>query len=200
MDEIVLKSMATWPNVPSVYGWLELDRRGQWRIKGEHITHRGLNDFIARNYTHDHTGRWYFQNGPQRVYVRLAYLPYVIRVAQSYDGLRLVTHTGREIGALDHAWIDELGNFVVGFESVAGLVCDLDLVTLLSWIRNAESAPVDDEEAGDAIERARLGFTPALYLLCKSDLLPIATLRSEDAPRRFRFVADPRPAPGEPEC
>ena len=33
MDEIVLRSMLKWPNVPSVYGWLRLDRRGQWLIR-----------------------------------------------------------------------------------------------------------------------------------------------------------------------
>ena len=49
MDALVARSMAKWPNVPAVYGWLELDRRGSWRIKGERIGHRGLCDFIARN-------------------------------------------------------------------------------------------------------------------------------------------------------
>jgi len=33
MDEIVLRSMAKWPDVPAVYGWLALDRRGSFRIK-----------------------------------------------------------------------------------------------------------------------------------------------------------------------
>ena len=27
MDDAVLRSMAKWPNVPDVYGWLSLDRR-----------------------------------------------------------------------------------------------------------------------------------------------------------------------------
>ena len=200
MDDIVLRSIAKWPNVPSVYGWLELDRRGRWRIKGEHIIHPGLNEFIARNYTHDETGQWYFQNGPQRVYVRIAYLPYVMRVAQCSDGFRLFTHTGREIPPPDHAWIDEQGNFVVGFEGIAGLISDQDLEAILPWIRNAEGASVSDEALSDAIEEARLGATPRLTLHYGPDRLPIATLRSEEAPRRFRFAADPRPAPGVPEC
>ena len=37
MDEMVARSLAKWPNVPAVFGWLELDRRGNWRIKGEKI-------------------------------------------------------------------------------------------------------------------------------------------------------------------
>ena len=71
MDEVVLRAMAKWPNVPAVYGWLALDRRGNWLIKRETIANDGLNAFISRNYLHDEAGQWYFQNGPQRVYVEL---------------------------------------------------------------------------------------------------------------------------------
>jgi hypothetical protein len=28
MDEMVKRGMARWPDVPDVYGWLSLDRRG----------------------------------------------------------------------------------------------------------------------------------------------------------------------------
>ena len=38
MDDIVKQAMAKWPNVPHVYGWLALDRRGVWRIKGDAVT------------------------------------------------------------------------------------------------------------------------------------------------------------------
>src|ERR1051326_6893112 len=34
MDEIVARSLAKWPNVPAVYGWLALDRRGKRRGPG----------------------------------------------------------------------------------------------------------------------------------------------------------------------
>ena len=33
MDPAVLRGMARWPDVPAVYGWLALDRRGNWRLK-----------------------------------------------------------------------------------------------------------------------------------------------------------------------
>jgi hypothetical protein len=85
MDDIVIRAMAKWPKVPVVYGWLSLDRRGRWSIKSgsperpdaashgfEPVTNQKLVEFIGRNYTHDAQGRWYFQNGPQRVYVALA--------------------------------------------------------------------------------------------------------------------------------
>ncbi len=91
MDEIVARSLAKWPNVPAVYGWLALDRRGNWLIKGERIGNPALRDFIGRNYQPDERGRWYFQNGPQRVYVTLAYTPLVVH----YEGEQLVDHCGR---------------------------------------------------------------------------------------------------------
>ena len=79
MDEIVLRALAKWPDVPDIYGWLALDRRGNWLLKGERIGNRALRDFIARNYAPDSRRCWYFQNGPQRVFVALAYTPLVVR-------------------------------------------------------------------------------------------------------------------------
>src|SRR5215217_3371689 len=91
MDDIVKQGMAKWPNVPAVYGWLSLDRRGNWLIKAERIGNAALREFIGRNYEPDANGRWYFQNGPQRVYVALAYTPLVVR----YEADALVDHCGR---------------------------------------------------------------------------------------------------------
>ena len=34
MDETVIRAMAKWPDVPAVWGWLSLDRRGVWKLKG----------------------------------------------------------------------------------------------------------------------------------------------------------------------
>ena len=73
MDAAVARALAKWPNVPGVYGWLALDRRGNWLIRSASATQRfekignaALRDFIGRNYEPDAQGRWYFQNGPQR--------------------------------------------------------------------------------------------------------------------------------------
>jgi len=33
MDQTVLRSLAKWPEVPAVYGWLALDRRGNWLLR-----------------------------------------------------------------------------------------------------------------------------------------------------------------------
>ena len=91
MDPIVAAALKKWPNVPHCYAWLALDARGDWymrddriqaagpfpRVKGSRIDHEKLREFIARNYASDDHGAWFFQNGPQRVYVELEAAPWV---------------------------------------------------------------------------------------------------------------------------
>jgi hypothetical protein len=122
MDEIVVRSLAKWPNVPAVYGWLDLDRRGNWLIKGERIGNMALREFIARNYAADARGCWYFQNGPQRVFVALAYTPFVMH----YQGDRLFDHCGRPVEALE-TLLDDEGSVLIRGERGIGLLDDRDL-------------------------------------------------------------------------
>ncbi len=122
MDETVIRSLAKWPNVPAVYGWLELDRRGNWLIKGERIGNAALREFISRNYEADERGRWFFQNGPQRVYVRLAYTPFVMH----YEGERLFDHCGQPVEALE-TWQDDEGSVLIRAERGVGVLDDRDL-------------------------------------------------------------------------
>jgi len=101
MDDIVKAALAKWPNVPHCTGWLLLDRRGQWRMRdegaqargelGTPIRHAALLGFIERNYGCDDDGCWFFQNGPQRVYVELAYTPWVVRLALPSLGAPVLT-------------------------------------------------------------------------------------------------------------
>lgn len=129
MDDTVMRSMAKWPDVPDVYGWLALDRRGNWLIRSasatpafEKIGNRALRDFIARNYQADARGCWYFQNGPQRVFVSLAYTPLVIHV----DGKVLVDHCGRPFQS-GQAYLDDEGSVLMLGPAGTGLLDDRDL-------------------------------------------------------------------------
>jgi hypothetical protein len=122
MDEIVLRSMAKWPNVPDVYGWLSLDRRGNWLIRGEKIGNAALKDFISRNYQADERGCWYFQNGPQRVFVALAYLPLVVH----HEGEALIDHCGRAFHPTG-TFLDDEGSVVFSGSPGAALLDDRDL-------------------------------------------------------------------------
>ena len=118
MDEIVKQAMARWPDVPNCYGWLALDRRGQWRIRNEYAQQHGLSGdpvrnealvrFIERNYQRDAHGAWYFQNGPQRVFVALGYAPWVARLHRG----RLATTSGHALAPVA-CYADEHGNVVL---------------------------------------------------------------------------------------
>jgi DUF2946 family protein len=122
MDALVAQAMAKWPDVPAVYGWLSLDRRGNWRIKGERIANQALREFISRNYESDGEGRWYFQNGPQRVYVTLDYTPLVVH----YDGEALRDHCGRPFSARA-TYLDDEGSVLMEGEGTVALLDDRDL-------------------------------------------------------------------------
>ena len=141
MDAVVAQAMAKWPNVPAVYGWLALDRRGNWLIKGERITNPALREFIARNYEADGEGRWYFQNGPQRVYVSLAYTPLVVH----HEGEALFDHCARPFAA-ECTYLDDEGSVLVESGGLIALVDDRDLARYaddearLQPIRRAEVA------------------------------------------------------------
>ena len=122
MDESVIRSMAKWPDVPDVYGWLSLDRRGNWQLQGEGIGNRALREFISRNYQPDARGCWYFQNGPQRVFVRLAYAPLVVHC----EGEGLFDHCGRPF-EWRHGFQDEEGSVLMLGARGLALLDDRDL-------------------------------------------------------------------------
>ena len=148
MDALVARSMAKWPDVPAVYGWLALDRRGCWRIKGERVLHAGLREFIARNYQPDPLGRWYFQNGPQRVFVTLAYTPLVVH----HEGEALLDHCGR--GVVPRAmYVDDEGSVLIEGGATIALLDDRDLER---YVDAYERLP--RLARGDVA--ARFGFSP----------------------------------------
>ena len=187
MDDAVIRAMAKWPNVPDVRGWLALDRRGAWRLEGEPIRNRALADFIARNYSSDHRGRWFFQNGPQRVFVDLAYTPWVYAL----DGRGvLVTHTGRECGAVEGAWIDEAGTMILAGEPGPGIVDDRDLMELSERLVDERGQPADDALLA-AFVASGPGSEPELRLANGDIRVRVARIESGDVAAALGF--DPRP-------
>jgi Protein of unknown function (DUF2946) len=110
MDDIVKQALVKWPNVPHCYGWLGLDARGNWYMrddraqaagpftagtpqsKGSLLKHEKLIDFIQRNYETDADGQWFFQNGPQRVYVELEATPWIWRLDGDFS---VHAHSGK---------------------------------------------------------------------------------------------------------
>lgn len=141
MDDIVRQAMAKWPNVPDCYGWLGLDSRGQWWMrddkaqalgafqsglpgaKGSALRHEKLIEFIHRNYAADEQGCWYFQNGPQRVYVELEATPHIWSLSDKFE---VRSHTGSVVNA-DSCLMDETGRVYLSTAQGLGLVHSLDV-------------------------------------------------------------------------
>jgi len=141
MDDIVKQAMAKWPDVPACYGWLGLDGRGDWYLrddraqaagafasgapgaKGARLEHRGLIDFIARNYATDADGCWHFQNGPQRVYVELQATPLIWRLQADFS---VQDHIGR-VAQVQRCLLDEQGLLYLVTDAGLGLVHTQDM-------------------------------------------------------------------------
>ena len=178
MDAIVEAALRKWPKVPHCYGWLALDARGNWfmrderiqaagpfpRVKGSRIEHEKLLGFIERNYAHDDAGAWFFQNGPQRVYLQLEAAPWVWRVgtAAGWPAVWSVTsHTGLAAQVLS-SWLDEAGRLFLATDLGHGIVHTLDMGV-----------------AADAVEAGHW----------QPQTLPFAQM-----PGRFGYTLDPQPA------
>jgi len=145
MDDAVVRAIARWPDVPDCHGWLALTRRGEWRIgaQRERIGHAGLIEFIHRNYLADPRGAWYFQNGPQRVWVSLDYTPLVYRLAACAP-IQLVAHTGALAQTIRRVLVDELGSLIVVTDLGPGVVDDRDLATMLPLLRSRTGRPIEE--------------------------------------------------------
>lgn len=165
MDDIVRQAMAKWPHVPDCFGWLGLDARGQWfmrddrvqaqgpfpRAKGSQLRHDKLIEFIQRNYEVDARGRWYFQNGPQRVFVELEDTPLVARLQD--DG-RVLAHTGWPL-AVRGVLLDEHGHLYLDTDRGLALVHSQDMVTAAERVESGQWIPQD--AAADGLP-GRYGF------------------------------------------
>ena len=191
MDDVVLRAMARWPEVPAVHGWLSLDRRGQWRLQGDPIAHEGSIRFIGRNYHADKTGRWYFQNGPQRVYVQLDYLPWVLFMSPNSDVL--TTHTGSAAAPSGKFWVDGEGALIIATQAGPGLLYDQDLPRALARMRVQSGADADLERALEHPEQAdELG----LEIRWHGAWHPVRGIDSHQVASIFGFEPNPRgPAP-----
>jgi len=170
MDDIVRQAIAKWPHVPDCYGWLGLDARGHWymrddatqaqgpfpQARGARLLHEKLIDFIHRNYECDAEGRWFFQNGPQRVYVELEVTPLVWRLDDA--GSVPVANTGLAMPDAGTCLLDEAGRVYLASSAGLGLVHTLDVPLVADAIEQGRWAPQDVLSA-DLPQR--YGFVPS---------------------------------------
>jgi hypothetical protein len=197
MDDIVKQAIAKWPNVPHCYGWLALDARGGWRMRdertqalklaGDRIVNPALLAFINRNYAHDARGRWYFQNGPQRVYVNLEATPYIARTDPACG---FMLQTGDVLTRIDAAWLTESGQLLLRSAEKIALVDDRDTAQCMLQLQ-MDGKPASDEQllawlAGES-------GSGDLSLQYANAPVPVQHMARADLPVCFGFVSIPQP-------
>lgn len=189
MDADVLAAIARWPNVPAVYGWLSLTARGEWRLGGERIGNAAIRAFFDRNYAGDAQGRWYVQNGPQRVYVALEATPWIYRL----DTQGISTHTGLGATRCHGAVLLDDGPLALLTELGCGLIDDRDTARCLDALTDLDGRPLSADGLARWIDGAsRVALNPARLQL-QGPRQPVHRLRIDEAPSRFGFVRDPLP-------
>jgi hypothetical protein len=194
MDDIVKQAMAKWPNVPYCYGWLALDARGTWRMRdeaaqrvgaaGDKLTNAALVGFIARNYLSDERGCWYFQNGPQRVYINLETTPFIARTDPAQG---LVLHTGQPLGVPEEAFMTDAGGIVLRAGQAVAQVDDRDAAQLLQAFE-LDGRPAADEDVMAWLE----GGAGDLALRWQDRRIAVGRLTADEVPARFGFVRRPQ--------
>ncbi len=208
MDKSVIDAMVRWPQVPDVFGWLSLNGQGNWRLHsqgealrapeqaGEAITSQPILQFIGRNYAADARGQWYFQNGPQRVYVRLDAAPFVLHALTTPENpFQLLTHTGVDVSAV-RAWLlASDGRLYAQTAHGPGLIQGRDLEAVLSRLQTIDGASALDILADDTERQAPFEVMP-LTAPCAGEPRKAITFgfsAAEDIPATMGFVRMPEP-------
>ena len=193
MDEIVKQAMAKWPSVPHCYGWLALDARGAFRMRdeaaqrannaGDIIRHTALLNFIYRNYTHDERGAWFFQNGPQRVYVDIEATPFIART----DPVRqFVLHDGETMADIHEVCLTERGQLVLSNGRQIAMLDDRDLAQCLPLLKIHGQSIHDDQ-----LMQWLASPTDDLSLHTLQRDMPVRWVHSDRLASSFGFIRRP---------
>ena len=202
MDEIVKAALAKWPNVPHCFGWLALDARGNWRMRderaqalhlpGDRIDNSALVAFINRNYQHDEQGCWFFQNGPQRVYVTLETTPFVARTSPDHG---LILHSGSALNKVEHVYMTSVGQIIFQTGTTIAQLDDRDLASLIQHLQ-IDGVPASDEavltwlaDPTDPPQAMYMVFGPAIPLPLK-----VQATETADLMRTLGYRQQPHPA------
>lgn len=200
VDEQVRRALAKWPNVPHCYGWLGLDARGAWRMRdqrtqelgllGSKITNAALRDFINRNYLADEQCRYFFQNGPQRVYVELQSTPYI---AHSDPQAGWVLHTGEVVKKCDAVWMTIEGDLILQSGRVLAKIDDRDLSDALACVC-LNGQPASDEQILTWLNAiAASNQQEKLTFLFQQHAIPITLTNLAELSKIHPFVTHPQP-------
>ena len=193
MDEIVKQAMAKWPSVPHCYGWLALDARGAFRMRdeaaqrsnspGDIIRHTALLHFIYRNYGHDERGAWFFQNGPQRVYVELETTPFIARTDPAHQ---FVLHDGDVMSELNEVCLTDQGQLVFSNNRHIAMLDDRDIAQCLPLLKLRGQIINDDQ-----LMHWLASPDDDLSLSTRQRDITVRWIQSDRLASRFGFVRTP---------
>ena len=165
-------------------------------LPGTVIKHAALNEYISRNYAHDDLGRYFFQNGPQRVFITLDATPWIARFipsGHSADHLKLLTQSGASIepqGALS----DELGNiYIVGI--VTQSTSSVSKEELFTQEESTSVALLHDHDLNLFSEQSKVLEDACSYRgswVWNNIELPIEPVYSAELSERFHFIKNPQ--------
>ncbi|HEU0202866.1 MAG TPA: DUF2946 family protein [Burkholderiaceae bacterium] len=169
---------------------MHLSARGEWRIRGERIDNDAIRDFIGRNYAADAQGRWFFQNGPQRVFVELEFTPWVYRVEPNGA---VLTHTGVPPQRLRGAALIDDGRLVLDTELGCGVIDARDGAHVIRCVTDFAGLPLNERGIERWLEGRDETFAAATPLGLSGVPVRIERVTADALEKRFGFVRAPAP-------
>ncbi len=163
------------------------------QLAGTVIQHIALNEFISRNYACDSLGRYFFQNGAQRVFITLDVTPWIVRMIPSESGTQLLTQCGGEIEP-ESALSDEKGNIYITGLITQSLSDQIDNAIFTRTILPSV-ALLHDHDLGLFSEQSTVQEDACSFRgswLWDGKDLPIEPIHSIELSKRFHFVKAPR--------
>ena len=136
-----------------------------------------------RNYAADADGQWFFQNGPQRVYVELGYTPWIVRLSEISDetdgALRLTDHAGGRFEPTA-VWLDDEGGVLFSDDADAS-----------DTPRSPRVAALHDHDLDLFSTHADLDDNGGVFHFAAGLDLALGRIDRADVPGKFGFVTSP---------
>ncbi len=150
---------------------------------GDIIRHESLLAFIYRNYDCDPRGAWYFQNGPQRVYVELESTPFIARTDPE---LGFVLHDRTPVRDIDFVFMTDTGQLIIQSRQKIAMLDPNDLAHCLTTLYMDDHAIADDE-------LLKWLSTPnqSLQMKLGQQFIRVEWVDSNQLENRFSFIAHP---------
>jgi hypothetical protein len=159
---------------------------------------------MDRNYADQSDGAWFFQNGPQRVFVRLDAAPLIVHVDPHLQ--TLTTHHGKTIQHVSHWYCDETGQLYAKTDCGPARIDDRDLQGVAEVLRSTEGLSLFDLFAAFELSETQQSLgsdrTPLIHMLSDpqkrytalSQAAPLGFLKAADIPHALHFIPNPGPS------